>query len=291
MVCMVLGVCSFVPAVGVLLGLGAIAVGLVALAGRSGRAAWKGISWGALGGVVFQAILFGAILPTLVGCATEGDTGKDPGVLVAARRAMCAERLVTLGKGLTAYAMENTTQLPVNTGTRDNRVEPTTANNLWLLVDAAIVPPETFVCPSVDDPRWNQPLTDGPKPMTGTTTFSFSYQAVWEVGPPDPPGRNRRSGGRRRPRTPGPILLDDSALVLAADRTNVGAGHDALSLNHNCKGMNVLALDCGVHWETTNTVGIDGDNIFTSAGTKGIDPKGDLTSPHVSRDDSFLVGP
>ena len=109
--------------------------------------------------------------------------------------------------------------------------------------------------------------------MTGTTTFSYSYQAVFD------------GGGK------GPTMMDSSQLIIAADRTNAQAGIHELSQNHGGEWMNVLKLDAHVERVETNGVGIDGDNIFTSSGTAETDPNGDLTSPHTSRKDSYLVGP
>ena len=273
-----LGLCSFVPLVGVALGAAAIAVGVVDLCKSASRAAWKGIAWGVLGGFVFQAVLFGYVVPIFLADSagdsagnSAGDFWRDNGV----RRAVCSSRLETIGKGMVAYASVNDEAYPMRSGA----IEPTTANNLWLLVVEGNVPAQSFVCPSVEDEQnAGQPLTEGPKPGTGTTTFSYSYQSGIK-------GTHYVAS-----------LGDSNGLAIVADRTNAQAGIHELSLNHSSappddRGVNVLYPDAHVEWSETSNAGVDGDNIYTSAGTVRTNVDGDLTSPRTSMMDSFLVGP
>ena len=99
---LVLGICGFIPWLGLLCGLTGVILGIVALAQQTSRKgmAIAGIITGALGPVLMIALSVSILLPTL-GRAKE-----------QAKRALCQANLKSIALGISFYTSENEDEYP-----------------------------------------------------------------------------------------------------------------------------------------------------------------------------------
>jgi hypothetical protein len=220
-----------------------------------------------------------------------------------APRIKCASNLRQIGVGIVMYAAENKGIYPrtiYEVGTQPTQYTSALAANpfgadgpgpndvtapLFLLMRAKYFSTaDVFVCPSTDRVAWDF----GGKTAQQVSNFPGERHLSYSCANPYSDATAADRGFRMQRLTPG--------FVVAADMNpGQGGGYDialpkspsappqemakANTRNHNGAGQNVLYADASVRWQQNPFVGVNQDNIYTSAG--GAEPNFTTTSPGV----------
>lgn len=191
-----------------------------------------------------------------------------------AHRTMCANRLASLGQGLSSYAQAFDGYLPTAASAlwRTPAVQPTPASarpsprqraHLYVLVNTRhAMRPKDFLCPAN---RHAQPMAiHHPDQRTNFPLISncnYSYQ--------DPSGT--RLSIEQYPQFP--VLADENPYLLLAPRL-IGSWPGDNSRNHpQAAGQNVLRLNGSVRWQDSPWCGVDSrDNIWQHGQWTALEP-------------------
>jgi hypothetical protein len=182
----------------------------------------------------------------------------------------CSWNLAQLGRGVQQYASTFNASLPFAGWSRDASWKPTSEpgvvtvpnrRHLYpLLVQAFVLDPRLFVCPSQRGAPMPRDAIRLHNDFLDARNVSYPYQNMAGVRP----------SARDDPRLP--ILADENPLfddgVPLVDLRRL-PWTDVARINsraHGGAGQNVLTLDGHVLWTTTPFSGVDQDNIWTLNG-------------------------
>jgi hypothetical protein len=272
----VLGLCGFIPILGVLLGLVGIVLAIIALARK---VAGQGLAIAglvcALAGMFFVNALIAIVLPSL-GSSKE-----------LARQAMCQSNLNGFAKGLVLYANENMDRCPIlpdipedeparyapdlRMGARCLAEDLGTGaqQNLCLLVAANTVSYDMFLCPST---RKQQRARDGNSrygfgETSATKRLSYIDYAIQIPYARTPEGQNRCPLGPN-------LNLMDAGIVIMGDAGPAGDFWNRWSPNHPDDGESVLYAGFNIRFskdtnklngvKSRNASGWGKNNIYTA---------------------------
>ena len=255
---LVLGLCGLLPILGIVTGLTAVILGIIALIQGQGRLAVGGIVTGILL-PLFVNGLFVVLVPTV---------GRARGL---AKRAICGANLNSIGKGIALYqgefedsfpwitdfsqsiSLADATARPAGGADTVEELAEDTSNiveNLNCLVRQASVSYKVFRCPSVGSDIAEERIA-------GRAGYNDPY-GFWQRESPSGPGKYycdyayhigypTLSGGSN----PAPINDQmDGGFALAADAGVDEGNPPTLSSdwNHETDGVNVLMASLSVRW-------------------------------------------
>lgn len=186
------------------------------------------------------------------------------------QRLGCSYNLAQLGAGVQQYLNTYNASLPFAgwgpgrswqpTGDPSVQVVPNRRHVYPLLLQAYVLDPRVFVCPS--QPHVPMPASEVQRhdDFLEGRNVSYAYQNMAGVRP----------SGRDDPRQP--ILADENPLfdeglpLFDARRLPRFDATRANSRAHGGAGQNILTLSGEVKWTITPLVGVNGDNIWTLHG-------------------------
>jgi len=201
------------------------------------------------------------------------------------QRTACQANLKQIAMGMLLYANDNNGMLPA--AASDPKAAPTAFTKepqpndvtaaLYLLIPAAQLQPEHFVCPATDAnamPKGN--ATNFP----GRDNLGYSYQNPYPRTLRVNQVRGAADFAVVADMNPGGAMLLKVASDAPPSQMNA-----ANSPNHRREGQNVGYLDGHVDWHPTPFAGVERDNIFTygQGAAQGI------AGPRAGESDSILL--
>ena len=268
---LVLGLCGIIPVVGLLCGLLALILGIIALAKGQGRLAVAGIVTGLLLPLFVNGLVLSVLLPT-VGFARE-----------AAKRVICGANLNSIGKGIALYQSEWEDSYPWildvsrsvplaeavarpagGADTLEDLGKDTrnVVENFNAMIKQASVSYRAFRCPSV-----------GSDIAEDRIAGRAGYNDVYGFLQRESPGGDKRyycdyayhlgypllAGGKN----PAPVNDEiDSNFALAADANCGEETTLSKSWNHKTDGMNVLTADLSAFWVDAEVESAHGADVY-----------------------------
>jgi type II secretory pathway pseudopilin PulG len=229
--------------------------------------------------VIMVIIILVALLVPVIGQAYE-----------YTNQTACRANLADIGKALRLYAesrFSSNTRFPDNGGSYTKtddwqkyfwHADGGNAGNFWILVREGFASPNNFICPStLDIASENDPETTN---GFGEGACSYGLQSQWDASSwtynnTFQPNYASNNTARFTPITP--IAADQNPRYnLSTDTTyaNIENSSPDDYRNHLFMGMNVLRMNLGVTWETSDTLSVtryngsvQNDDIYLPSGS------------------------
>jgi prepilin-type processing-associated H-X9-DG protein len=210
-------------------------------------------------------------------------------------RAMCASRLRAIGQSILMYSNDNRGMWPRTRAAREQASLPPTwgtgaaatdpfadqngpADNdvsaaIFLLLRTQDITPEVLTCPATNA---EADKYAGLTPVQRSNFTDVKRNLSYSYANPYIDERWRTNSMARN------LLRNSPPAHEAAIAADINPGEPGNSVNHRRRGQNVLYGDGHVAWQASPHVGVDGDDIYTTA-------DGKIIAPPYDASDSILL--